>query len=60
MAKDFKHSSFLFGSNSVFIEELYQKYLDNPNSVDQSWIEFFEGQNDVTQLKTTAKIVSYR
>ncbi len=58
MAKDFKHSSFLFGSNSVFIEELYQKYLDNPNSVDQSWIEFFEGQNDVTQLKTTAKIIA--
>jgi 2-oxoglutarate dehydrogenase E1 component len=46
MTKDFEHSGFLFGGNSVFIEELYQKYLENPNSVDQSWAEFFKAQND--------------
>ena len=57
MAKDFEYSSFLFGSNSVFIEELYQKYLENPESVDQSWVEFFKAQNDFAPLKTTAKII---
>ena len=57
MTKDFECSSFLFGSNSVFIEELYQKYLDNPTSVDQSWVEFFKSQSDFAPLKTTAKII---
>ena len=58
MAKDFEHSSFLFGSNSVFIEELYQKYLKDPNSVDPSWTKFFATQGDITSLKTTAKIIT--
>ena len=57
MTKDLEYSSFLFGSNSVFIEELYQKYLENPNSVDQSWVEFFKVQYDIAPLKTTAKII---
>ncbi len=58
MSSDFEHSSFLFGSNSVFIEELYQKYLKNPDSVDQSWREFFKSQNDFAPLKTTVKIIN--
>ena len=57
MGKDFEHSSFLFGSNSVFIEELYQKYLQDPNSIDPSWAKFFAVQSDITPLKTTAKII---
>ncbi|MFK7968341.1 MAG: 2-oxoglutarate dehydrogenase E1 component [Rickettsiaceae bacterium] len=58
MTKDFEYSSFLFGANSVFIEELYQKYLADPNSVDQSWIEFFKSQSEFAPLKTTAKIIT--
>jgi len=57
VGKDFEHSSFLFGSNSVFIEELYQKYLQDPNSIDPSWAKFFAVQSDITPLKTTAKII---
>lgn len=57
MGKDFEYSSFLFGSNSVFIEELYQKYLQDPNSIDQSWTKFFAVQSDITPLKNTAKII---
>ncbi len=34
-------SSFLTGSNSHFIEELYARYLSNPTSVDASWQRFF-------------------
>lgn len=42
MTKNFDDWSFLFGSNSVFIEELYQKYLQDKSSVDSSWHAFFE------------------
>ena len=31
----------LFSGNSVFIEELYDRYMQDPQSVDVSWREFF-------------------
>ena len=37
-----KNQSYLFAQNSALIEELYEKYLKNPSSIDQSWIEFFQ------------------
>lgn len=57
MEKDLESTGFLFGSNSVFIEELYQQYLDDPSSVDPSWVEFFKEQTDFTPLKSTSKII---
>ena len=57
VAEDFEQTGFLFGSNSVFIEELYQQYLKEPSSIDPSWIDFFEGQNDFVPLKSTSKII---
>jgi len=42
----FEKTSFLQGSNSTFIKELYIKYLNNPKSIPQSWIEFFDGLNE--------------
>ena len=42
----FDKTSFLEGSNSEFIEELYLKYISNPDAVPQSWRKFFEGLND--------------
>jgi len=42
----FKTTSFLQGSNSPFIEELYLKYLNNPNLIPQSWKDFFDGLED--------------
>jgi 2-oxoglutarate dehydrogenase E1 component len=30
-----------FAGNSTFIEELYERYLQNPQSVDASWRDFF-------------------
>ena len=42
-------SSFL-SQNALFIEELYNEYLKNPNSVDESWRKYFseseENKND--------------
>tara|TARA_B110000503_G_C7171175_1_gene424341 strand:- start:3407 stop:6217 length:2811 start_codon:yes stop_codon:yes gene_type:complete len=57
VTKDFKQTSFLFGSNSVFIEELYQQYLKDSASVDSSWVEFFSNQNDIFPLKSTSRVI---
>ena len=42
----FEKTSFLQGSNSSFIKELYLKYLKNPESIPQSWVEFFDGLDE--------------
>lgn len=43
---DLKNTSYLFGSNAVFIEELYEKYIQDPSSVDNEWQNYFAGLND--------------
>ena len=35
-------SSLLFGSNAPFIEELYEQYLADPNSVPRAWRGYFD------------------
>jgi len=35
-------NSYLFGTNAPFIEELYEKYLDNPGSIDTAWRDYFD------------------
>jgi 2-oxoglutarate dehydrogenase E1 component len=40
--REIEQSSFLYGSNAVFIEELYLKYLNDRSSVDPSWLEYFD------------------
>jgi len=42
----FEKTSFLQGGNSIFIKELYLKYLNNPKSIPQSWKEFFDGLDE--------------
>ncbi|MFZ4540953.1 MAG: 2-oxoglutarate dehydrogenase E1 component [Rickettsiales bacterium] len=46
MAQDSLENSFLYGANSVFIEELYQRYLKDSSSVDASWQRFFASLGD--------------
>lgn len=36
----------LFSLNGVFVEELYNQYLEDPGSVDQTWQRFFESLED--------------
>src|SRR3990172_12045459 len=40
--KDFLDSSHLFGGNAAFIEELYESYLDTPQSVPEQWRDYFD------------------
>jgi 2-oxoglutarate dehydrogenase E1 component len=42
MSEKFESSSFLYNANSRFVEELYQKYLTDPDSIDASWVSFFK------------------
>ena len=34
---ELEQTSFLYGGNSSFIEELYARYLADPASIDASW-----------------------
>ena len=42
MMKQMLSSSYLFGANAPFIEELYEKYLDNPAAVEPAWRDYFD------------------
>jgi 2-oxoglutarate dehydrogenase E1 component len=43
----FQDSSSFYGSNASFIEELYERFLENPESIDASWqAQFSELQHD--------------
>ncbi|MDO8845828.1 MAG: 2-oxoglutarate dehydrogenase E1 component [Methylicorpusculum sp.] len=41
LLKLFRESSSLYGSNANFIEELYEQYLQDPDSVEDSWKQKF-------------------
>ena len=49
----FNKTSFLEGSNSSFIEELYLNYINNPENVPQSWREFFDGLDEDQKIIQT-------
>jgi 2-oxoglutarate dehydrogenase E1 component len=42
MLKIFQDSSALYGSNATFIEDLYERYLEDPESVEPSWQKHFK------------------
>ena len=42
-------TSFLYGANAVFVEEMHARFIDDPNSVDSSWRNFFQSLGDKPQ-----------
>ncbi|HVV63492.1 MAG TPA: 2-oxoglutarate dehydrogenase E1 component [Pseudolabrys sp.] len=42
----FARTSFLYGSNAAYIDDLYARYEKNPASVDAEWQEFFKSLKD--------------
>ncbi|MCK9259124.1 MAG: 2-oxoglutarate dehydrogenase E1 component [Azoarcus sp.] len=42
MMKQLQNTSYLFGSNAPFIEELYENYLADPASVSDTWRDYFD------------------
>ena len=49
--KDWLDSSFLAGENQAYIEDIYEDYLKDPSSVDESWRVIFDSlpKADVTE-----------
>ena len=51
------HESFLSGANIDYVEGLYERFLQDPSSVDRSWRELFErngGGKPITQAGDSA------
>ncbi len=42
----FARTSFLYGGNAAYVEQLQSRYEANPSSVDADWRAFFEGLKD--------------
>ena len=42
----FARTSFLYGGNGAYIEDLYARYETDPNAVDAEWRAFFESLKD--------------
>ena len=53
MTESLNQSTPFFAGNAAFVEELYERYLNSPSSVDESWRAFFK---DSTSGAGSAKI----
>src|SRR5262245_10076776 len=42
-------TSFLYGANTAYVEEMHARYLADPSSVDPSWRSFFENLKDAPE-----------
>ena len=42
----FQLSSFLYGGNAAYLEDLYARYQEHPDSVDEDWRSFFSTLKD--------------
>ena len=47
MMKEESSSSYLFGGNAPYVEEMYEAYLDNPGSVPDKWRDYFDALQNV-------------
>ena len=57
----FALTSFLYGSNAAYIEDLYARYEADPNSVDAQWQSFFQSlKDDPTSVTKSAKGASWK
>ena len=41
MMQSYRGSSYLFGGNAPYVEELYESYLLDPTSVAKQWRDYF-------------------
>jgi 2-oxoglutarate dehydrogenase E1 component len=44
----FHASSFMHGANAVYLEQLYARYAQDPDAVEEGWRAFFDGLGDAT------------
>ena len=53
---EFKKTSFLNKSNSVFIEQMYLKFINNDSNLPESWKKYFEGIGE--ELEVVAREIN--
>ncbi len=46
----FAQTSFLYGGNADYIDQLYAEYEKDPTSVDSQWRTFFENLHDKKKM----------
>ena len=57
----FARTSFLYGGNAAYVEQLHARYEANPASVDAQWRAFFEGLKDnKSDVERSAHAPSWR
>ncbi len=49
----YQANSYLFGGNAPYVEEMYEKYLDNPGSVPDNWRGYFDALQHVPAVDGT-------
>ena len=49
LIEQFRQSSPLFGGNAAFIEELYEDFLSDSESVSENWRQYFRNLQSQTQ-----------
>ena len=60
MTQNLSNSTHIFSSNYIFIEEIYKKYLKNPESVSADWQEYFsQNQEDIEDIILDSKGASW-
>jgi 2-oxoglutarate dehydrogenase E1 component len=47
MMQQTRSTSYLFGGNAPYVEEMYEAYLDNPGSVSDNWRAYFDALQNV-------------
>ena len=47
MMNDYLSNSYLFGGNAPYVEEMYEQYLNNPNSVTEQWRGYFDSMQNL-------------
>ncbi|WP_127521305.1 2-oxoglutarate dehydrogenase E1 component [Mesorhizobium sp. Z1-4] len=57
----FSLTSFLYGGNAAYIEQLYADYQDDPNKVDAAWRDFFSAlKDDAGDVRKNARGASWK
>ncbi len=57
----FDRTSFLYGGNAQFLEQLYAQYQNDPDSVDPEWQDYFAGLGDApSEVTAEARGASWK
>ena len=50
MSSNFEANSYIYSANATYIAQLYEKYIQDNSSVDQTWQDFFSQNDDDLQV----------